>query len=85
MSYGHAYRDGRSEYILLQPVSISFDQLQRDRRYAEYARGARIPRGHCWLYNFIKAHGERNYGQIYVLFPRSGVRCRSTSARRTVR
>lgn len=34
-----AYLDGRSEDILLQPVSISFDQLHETREYAAYARG----------------------------------------------
>ena len=34
-----AYLDGRSEDILLQPVSISFDQLHEVAEYADYARG----------------------------------------------
>ncbi|MGH3563178.1 MAG: glycerol-3-phosphate 1-O-acyltransferase, partial [Mycobacterium sp.] len=35
-----------------------------------YARGAeKTPEGFSWLYNFIKAQGERNYGKIYVRFP----------------
>jgi glycerol-3-phosphate O-acyltransferase len=65
-----AYLDGRSEDILLQPVSISFDQLHETAEYAEYARGGeKTPEGVGWLYNFIKAQGERNYGKIYVRFP----------------
>jgi glycerol-3-phosphate O-acyltransferase len=65
-----AYLDGRSEDILLQPVSISFDQLHETAEYAEYARGGeKTPEGIGWLYNFIKAQGERNYGKIYVRFP----------------
>ena len=65
-----AYLDGRSEDILLQPVSISFDQLHETAEYAAYARGGeKIPEGAQWLYNFIKAQGERNYGKIYVRFP----------------
>ena len=65
-----AYLDGRSEDILLQPVSISFDQLHETAEYAEYARGGeKTPEGLGWLYNFIKAQGERNYGKIYVRFP----------------
>jgi glycerol-3-phosphate O-acyltransferase len=65
-----AYLDGRSEDILLQPVSISFDQLHETAEYAEYARGGeKTPESLGWLYNFIKAQGERNYGKIYVRFP----------------
>ena len=65
-----AYLDGRSEDILLQPVSISFDQLHETREYAAYARGGeKSPEGLSWLYKFIKAQGERNFGKIYVRFP----------------
>lgn len=65
-----AYLDGRSDDILLQPVSISFDQLHETREYAAYARGGeKTPEGLSWLYNFIKAQGERNFGKIYVRFP----------------
>ena len=65
-----AYLDGRSEDILLQPVSISFDQLHETAEYAAYARGGeKTPESLSWLYNFIKAQGERNYGKIYVRFP----------------
>ncbi|CAN5756076.1 glycerol-3-phosphate 1-O-acyltransferase [soil metagenome] len=65
-----AYLEGRSDDILLQPVSISFDQLHETAEYAAYARGGeKVPEGFSWLYNFIKAQGERNYGKIYVRFP----------------
>jgi len=65
-----AYLDGRSEDILMQPTSISFDQLHETAEYAAYARGGeKIPEGAQWLFNFIKAQGERNYGKIYVRFP----------------
>ena len=71
MSYvADAYLEGRSGDILLQPVSISFDQLHETAEYAAYARGGeKTPEGVSWLYNFIKAQGERNYGKIYVRFP----------------
>jgi glycerol-3-phosphate O-acyltransferase len=71
MSYvADAYLDGRSDDILLQPVSISFDQLHEIAEYAEYARGGeKAPEGLGWLYNFIKAQGERNYGKVYIRFP----------------
>ncbi len=65
-----AYLDGRSEDILLQPVSISFDQLHETAEYAAYARGGeKTAEGVGWLYNFIRAQGQRNYGKIYVRFP----------------
>ena len=65
-----AYLDGRSDDILLQPVSISFDQLHETTEYAAYARGGeKTPEGASWLYNFIKAQGDRNFGKIYVRFP----------------
>jgi len=67
-----AYLDGRSEDILLQPTSVSFDQLHETAEYAAYARGGeKIPEGAEWLFNFIKAQGERNYGKIYVRFPQA--------------
>jgi glycerol-3-phosphate O-acyltransferase len=65
-----AYLAGRSDDILLQPVSISFDQLHETAEYAAYARGGeKTPESLSWLYNFIKAQGDRNYGKIYVRFP----------------
>ena len=65
-----AYLGGRSDDILLQPVSISFDQLHETAEYAAYARGGeKTPESLSWLYNFIKAQGDRNYGKIYVRFP----------------
>ncbi len=71
MSYvADAYLDGRSDDILLQGVSISFDQLHETAEYAAYARGGeKRAEGLSWMYNFIKAQGERNYGKIYVRFP----------------
>ena len=71
MSYvADAYLDGRSDDILLQPVSISFDQLHETAEYAHYARGGeKAPEGVRWLVNFMRAQGERQYGRIYVRFP----------------
>jgi glycerol-3-phosphate O-acyltransferase len=71
MSYvADAYLAGRSDDILLQPVSISFDQLHEVAEYADYARGGqKAAEGVRWLYNFVKAQGERDYGTIYVRFP----------------
>ena len=51
-------------------MSISFDQLHETTEYAAYARGGeKKPEGLSWLYNFIKAQGDRNFGKIYVRFP----------------
>ncbi len=72
-----AYLAGRSDDILLQPVSISFDQLHETAEYAAYARGGeKTPESLSWLYNFIKAQGDRNYGKIYVRFPPEAVSMR---------
>ena len=65
-----AYLDDRTDDVLLQGVSISFDQLHETAEYAAYARGGeKTPEGVGWLYRFIKAQGERNSGKIYVRFP----------------
>jgi glycerol-3-phosphate O-acyltransferase len=71
LSYvAEAYIDGRSDDVLLQPVSISFDQLHETVEYANYARGGeKRPEGFAWFFRFIKAQRERNYGKIYVRFP----------------
>lgn len=71
MSYvADAYLAGRSDDILLQPVSISFDQLHEVTEYADYARGGqKAAEGLSWFYKFVKAQGERDYGKIYVRFP----------------
>lgn len=71
MSYvANAYLEHRADDILLQPVSISFDQLHEVDEYAAYARGGeKTPESFTWLYRFIKAQGQRNYGKIYVRFP----------------
>lgn len=62
--------DGRIDDLLLQPVSISFDQLHETGEYAAYARGAeKKPEGIGWFYRFVKAQGARHYGKIYVRFP----------------
>ncbi|HPB71637.1 MAG TPA: glycerol-3-phosphate 1-O-acyltransferase [Phycicoccus sp.] len=65
-----AYLAGRADDIMLQPVSITFDQLHEIGEYAAYARGGRkAAEGMAWLLGFIKAQGERHFGKIYVRFP----------------
>ena len=64
-----AYLAGRTDDIFLQPVSIGFDQLHEIGEYAAYAKGGRkSAEGLGWLFGFIKAQGERNFGKIYVRF-----------------
>ncbi|MGB2934710.1 MAG: glycerol-3-phosphate 1-O-acyltransferase [Nostocoides sp.] len=64
------YIEGRTDDIALQPVAITFDQLHEVGEYAEYARGGKkAAEGFSWLYNFIKAQGQNNYGKIYIRFP----------------
>jgi glycerol-3-phosphate O-acyltransferase len=71
MSYvAEAYIQGRSEDIALQPVSISYDQLDEISEYASYATGTeKKPEGLDWFIGFVKAQGARHYGKIYVRFP----------------
>jgi len=65
-----AYIEGRSDDIALQPVSIAFDQLHEVGEYAEYARGGKkAAEGMKWLYGFIKAQGQGNFGKIYIRYP----------------
>lgn len=84
MSYvADAYLDGRSDDILLQGVSICFDQLHEITEYAAYARGAeKTPEGLRWLYNFIKAQGNATSARSTFASPKRS-RCASTSAHRT--
>jgi len=64
-----AYLQGRVDDILLQPVSITYDQLNEIAEYAGYARGGqKKPEGFGWFYGFVKAQGARYYGKIYVRF-----------------
>jgi glycerol-3-phosphate O-acyltransferase len=64
-----AFLQGRVDDILLQPVSITYDQLNEIAEYAGYARGAqKKPEGFGWFYGFVKAQGARYYGKIYVRF-----------------
>ncbi len=64
-----AYLDGRADDVMLQPVSIAFDQLHETSEYADYARGAsKAPEGMTWLVRYIRAQGERHYGKVYVRF-----------------
>jgi glycerol-3-phosphate O-acyltransferase len=64
-----AYLSRRVDDLLLQPVSITYDQLDEISEYASYARGGqKRPEGFGWLYGFIKAQGARHYGKIYVRF-----------------
>ncbi len=65
-----AYLDGRTDDIVMQPVSIAFDQLHEVSEYAAYARGgAKAPEGVGWLVRYVRAQGERHFGKVYVRFP----------------
>lgn len=65
-----AYLDGRTDDIALQPVSISFDQLDEIEEYAKYARGAaKKAEGMGWLVDYLRSQSKRHYGKAYVRFP----------------
>ena len=75
-----AYLDGRSDDILLQPVSISFDQLHETAEYAAYARGGeKTPEGVELAVQLHQGPGRAQLRQDLRPLPRSGVDARSTS------
>lgn len=77
-----AYLDGRSEDILLQPVSISFDQLHETAEYAEYARGGeKTPKARGGCTTSSRPRGSATTARSTSVFPKR-CRCVSTSARR---
>jgi glycerol-3-phosphate O-acyltransferase len=63
-----AYLQGRTEDLVLLPVSVSYDQLQEVEEFAGEARGARKQaEGVGWLIRFARSQRGR-YGTIYVRF-----------------
>ena len=72
-----AYLDGRSDDILLQPVSISFDQLHETAEYAAYARGGeKTPEGLSLAVQLHQGAGRAQLRQDLRPLPRSGVDAR---------
>lgn len=65
-----AYLDGRTEDIALQPVTITFDQLDEIDEYARYASGgAKQAEGMKWFVEYVRSQGKRYFGKAYVRFP----------------
>ena len=63
-----AYRRGKSEDVLLVPVSIAYDQIQDVVAYAAEERGAKKQaESFGWLLRFARAL-RRRYGEIYIRF-----------------
>ncbi|HSV07023.1 MAG TPA: glycerol-3-phosphate 1-O-acyltransferase [Candidatus Binatus sp.] len=63
-----AYRRGKSDDVLLVPVSIAYDQIQDVVGYAAEERGARKQaESFGWLLRFARAL-RRRYGEIYIRF-----------------
>jgi len=63
-----AYRRGKSDDVLLVPVSIAYDQIQDVAGYAAEERGAaKQAESFGWLLRFARAL-RRRYGQIYIRF-----------------
>src|SRR2546428_9305031 len=63
-----AYRRGRSDDVLLVPVSIAYDQIQDVAGYAAEERGAaKQPESFGWFLRFVRAL-RRRYGEIYIRF-----------------
>lgn len=65
-----AYLDGRTDDIALQPVSISFDQLDEIEEYATYAQGgAKKAESVGWLVDYLRSQSKRHFGKAYLRFP----------------
>src|SRR5947208_2640623 len=63
-----AYRRGKSEDVLLVPVSIAYDQIQDVAGYAAEERGGRKrAESFGWFLRFVRAL-RRRYGEIYIRF-----------------
>jgi glycerol-3-phosphate O-acyltransferase len=63
-----AYRRGKSEDVLLVPVSIGYDQIQDVAGYAAEERGAaKQAESFGWFLGFARAL-RRRYGEIYIRF-----------------
>ena len=63
-----AYRDGRSEDVVLVPVSIAYDQLQEVSEFAREGRGAaKSAESITWLIRAFREQRGR-FGKIYVRF-----------------
>jgi len=63
-----SYRRGKSEDVILVPVSVTYDQISEVGDYAAEQRGAPKEReGIGWLYRFLKGLGRR-YGNIDLRF-----------------
>ena len=80
-----AYLDGRSDDILLQPVSISFDQLHETAEYAAYARGGeKTPEGLSGCTTSSRRRATATTARSTSASPKRS-RCVNTSASRTAR
>src|SRR5437763_10741311 len=63
-----AYRRGKSDDVLLIPVSIAYDQIQDVAGYAAEERGGtKQPESFGWFLRFVRAL-RRQYGEIYIRF-----------------
>ena len=63
-----AYRRGKSDDVLLIPVSIAYDQIQDVAGYAAEERGGtKQPESFGWFLRFVRAL-RRRYGEIYIRF-----------------
>ena len=63
-----AYRRGKSDDVLLIPVSIAYDQIQDVASYAAEERGGpKQPESFGWFLRFARAL-RRRYGEIHIRF-----------------
>ena len=64
-----AYREGRTDDVVLVPASITYDQLGEVADFAAEARGeAKRKESLGWFVGFFRANRGQRYGRIYVRF-----------------
>ena len=64
-----AYREGRTDDVVLVPASITYDQLREVNEFAGEARGgAKQKESIGWLVGFMRGNRRGRLGKIYVRF-----------------
>lgn len=64
-----AFREGRTDDVMLVPASITYDQLREVADFATEASGAPKPKENLgWVISNLRRSSGRRYGRIYVRF-----------------
>src|SRR5439155_22269279 len=63
-----AYRRGRTDDVLLVPVSIAYDQLHEVSEFAAFAGGSeKKPENLVYIVDYVRSQRQQ-FGKIYVSF-----------------